>query len=487
MYRFAWSSLGSIMLFAWFGAAGYAQKMSITTASDEARTAYQQGLQYLDTAQPESARPLFEQALALDPAFIMALDGLLQSAPTFKVAGEYFAQLRAMSDSVTLSEGEQLYFDAMFAGANGDQTRQRELSQLLTERFPDDERLWYRRALLYFGTDDATTVRLLRQALAANADFVPAYNILGYSLRALNNEAEAEVAFKQAITLNPTNPNAYDSYAELLLKMGRFDESIAYYDKALDLEPMFPSAQVGVAANLILQGRHAVARQRLDRLYEVAPHDGMRSGVYWAKAVTYVDEGDLERALEALNQNYRLSQKGHDFAAMALDLTNKAIVLRAAQRYDAALETLREALDYGLNAPNQNPRGQDFARAVSAYQKGLLLIERQAWEAATTEIAQAETLATKLESSALWQNVHELRGALALARGAYQEALAELEQANAVEVYNMFRIAQAYEGLGNLEQARAFYHYVVTYHSPLNLNYALVRQQAHQRLAQLNS
>lgn len=464
-----------------------AQKMPITTSSEEAREAYYAGLQFLDTSQPESARPLLERALERDPQFIMALNALRATAPTFKVAGEYLVRLQEMVTTAPMSEGERIFFDALAAGANGDRQKQLELMKDLVERYPADERITYQYALFFFGSNDAETVRLLRKALEINANFVPAYNIIGYSLRALGKDGEAETAFKKAIDLNPTNPNAYDSYAELLLKLGRFDESITYYDKALELEPMFPSAQVGVAANLILQGRHDVARQRLDRLYEVAPHDGMRSGVHWAKAVTYVDEGNMEMARGALMQNYALSEKGEDKAAMALDLTNIAAVQVESGDLDVALESLAQALDYRLTAPNQTPRGQDFARAGYAYSKGLVLIRQKEWEAAKAEITTLAGLAEKLGAPFVTQNVHELRGTLALAQGAHADALAELEQANATEVYNMYRMAQAYEGQGNLDQARAYYQYVITYHSPLNLNYSFVRHRAVEDLARLNS
>ncbi|MDQ3224723.1 MAG: tetratricopeptide repeat protein [Gemmatimonadota bacterium] len=70
-------------------------------------------------------------------------------------------------------------------------------------------------------------MREYRKSVELAPDFAPAYNLLGYALRATADYAEAEKAFKKYIELIPEDPNPYDSYAELLMKMGRFDESIA--------------------------------------------------------------------------------------------------------------------------------------------------------------------------------------------------------------------------------------------------------------------
>ncbi|HMB94344.1 MAG TPA: tetratricopeptide repeat protein, partial [Rhodothermales bacterium] len=299
-------------------------RMAITTTSEEARALYLQARQYQEMSQPESARPLLEKALDLDPTFAMALDALRSVAPTFKASREVLARLQEVLETASLSEGEQLHFEALQAALAGDREHQREILESMVEQFPDDERIRYRLALFHFGNDDQQAAEILTEVTRLNPAFVPAYNTLGYSLRSLGREEDAERAFQTAIDLNPDNPNAYDSYAELLLSQGRHEASIAYYEETLAREPLFPSAQIGVAANLILLNRHAEARRRLDTLFQIAPHDGIRSGVHWAKAVTYVDEGHMDLALAELEKNLALSQKADDRAAVALDLTNIA-------------------------------------------------------------------------------------------------------------------------------------------------------------------
>jgi tetratricopeptide (TPR) repeat protein len=231
--------------------------------SEAARRVYEEGS---DRTQPERALPLFEKAISLGPNFIMAYDALVRVSPTFKDAGEALRKVEELAARVPRSDGERLYFDALFAARRGDRTGQLKKLEQLAELYPRDERVLYQLGLFHYGTDDEAAVRVFRRALAVNPGFVPVYNRMGYSLPALGRNAEAEEMFKRAIELDPDSPNVYDSYAELLLKLGRFDESIANYDEALAREPLFPSAQIGLAANLILQGKHATARKRLRSL-----------------------------------------------------------------------------------------------------------------------------------------------------------------------------------------------------------------------------
>ena len=61
---------------------------------------------------------------------------------------------------------------------------------------------------------------------------------------------------------------------------------------------------MGVASNLLHQGRYEEARERLHDVFDIAPNDGIRSGVLWALSATYVDEGDFDKAL-----SYRFSSR----------------------------------------------------------------------------------------------------------------------------------------------------------------------------------
>ena len=56
-------------------------------------------------------------------------------------------------------------------------------------------------------------------------------------------------------------------------------------------------------------GKHGKARQTLEKMYEKADNNGQRRQALFATAVSYVDEGDFDRALEVLSKRYELAKE----------------------------------------------------------------------------------------------------------------------------------------------------------------------------------
>ena len=79
--------------------------------------------------------------------------------------------------------------------------------------------------------------------------------MLGYAYRQAGDYANAEQAFKKYIELIPSDPNPYDSYAELLLKMGKFNESVEQYRKALSIDSNFVPSHFGSRSRSVVYGQ----------------------------------------------------------------------------------------------------------------------------------------------------------------------------------------------------------------------------------------
>lgn len=460
-------------------------KMPLTTSSSEAREAYLQAMQYMDKVQPEKARPLFEQAVAADPDFIMAYVGLARSQGVIKDTRTIMKKVVEMSTTVKMSDGETVFIQGLVAAINGDGATFVANTKKLGEMYPNDERVQLQLGGYYFGNSQyPEAIETFERGLQANPEFVPIYNLLGYSYRAMKQEKEAAATFKKAIELDPDNPNAYDSYAELLLKMGQYDTSIEAYEHALKIEPLFPSAQIGIAANLMHMGRHEEARMRLRKINDIAPNDGVRSGVCWALAVTYADEGNLDKAMEELNNNYELSAKIHDTSAMSIDLNNMGRVLIEAGKYEDAASKYSEAVAI-IEESDVAQRNKEFTRAGNMYNESLIaLMEGNTAEAKTIATAfKAEVERLAPPGQFFPRRIHELFGVIALVEHDFDTALAELNQSDTTDVRNMYRIAQVYEGAGMQEEAREWYGHVVTYRGSLNFDYSFVRHKAENKLS----
>ena len=463
-------------------------KLPITTSSDEARQLYTEGRKLLDSFRIEEAYPFFERAVELDPDFVLGWMGLSFSQPRFKEMFELANQAKAMLDRVKVSEGERLQLLGYHASLNADPKTWRDSYARLAEIHPNDERIVYQLGNVHQWNlrDRAGALKLYRRALEIDPGYAPAWNQIGSVQWLENNYDEAEKAYLRTIELAPSDPTTHQSYGDLLLKLGRFDDAMGRYQDALAIRPLFEPAHRGIAAVLLHQDRHDQARERLRALYPKVANDGVRSGIHFALAVTYADEGNFEAALGELEMNYALSEKIHDTFAMALDLTNIAQVLSEAGRHDEAMRARERSLRLIVDAPDQPQQRKDIRRVVYILTEGYTALAKGNLATAKAKAAEYAKKCQRFEISGLERSGHQLAGVIALEEKRWDDALGELLQANTGDAYNMYRMALAFEGKGDHEGYVRMLRYVDEYRGVLNFNYSFVRHKARARLAALN-
>ena len=103
-----------------------------------------------------------------------------------------------------------------------------------------------------------------RQAPAA-ADAQTEYN-RGVRARVARNWPEAVSAFRQAISLRPAFPEAWNELGYALRNQARYAESLEAYAEALRLRPNFPEALEYLGEAYVKMGRLDDARRVLARL-----------------------------------------------------------------------------------------------------------------------------------------------------------------------------------------------------------------------------
>ena len=250
-------------------------KIPVTTSSEDARKEYLAGRDLQEKLRITDSIQHFDKAISLDPNFALAELNRANVSPTAK---EFFDHLKkAVALSEKASDGERMLIQATEAGANGNQTKQRETLERLVATYPNDERAHFNLGGYYFGQQDyKQAITHYKKATELDPTYSTAFNILGYAYRQDENYNEAENAFKKYIELIPNDPNPYDSYAELLLKMGRFDEAIAQYKKALAIDSNFLNSHFGIAAALTYEGKPSEALAELQKMTEKARSDGER-------------------------------------------------------------------------------------------------------------------------------------------------------------------------------------------------------------------
>jgi tetratricopeptide (TPR) repeat protein len=451
-------------------------KIPITTSSDKARELFLEGRDLFERLQAQESRQFFEKAVAEDPDFAMGHLFLSFSLPTFRGFFEELDRAVALADQV--SEGEQLWIRGVEAGAYGRPMKQRELYQKLVELYPKDARAHTLLANNYFGQQEwELAIGEYQKALEINPDFSQPYNQLGYAYRFLGRYEEAEKAFQKYIELIPNDPNPYDSYAELLLKMGRYEESIKAYRKALEYNPNFVNSHVGIATDLNLMEKHAQAVEQLHHLLDIARNDGERRAAHFALAVSYVDGGQMDRALKELETQYALAEQNNDFTAMAGDLVAMGnIHLELGQPGEAEAEfkkavQLVEGSDRSEEVKDNFRRGYLYNTARAALARGNI-------DEARTAAAEFKQRAEAINNPLQIKLAHELAGMIALAEKDDDTALTELEQANLQDPYNLYRLGLAYQGKGDRVAAQDHFRRAADFNALNNMNYAFIRHRA---------
>ena len=451
-------------------------KIPVTTASEEARKEYLEGRGLQDKLLIQDSIQHFDKAIALDPNFALAEMNRANVSPTGK---EFFAHLnKAVSLADKASNGERLLILGTEAGANGNAAKQKELLDQLVAAYPNDERAHFALGGYYFGQQDfAKAIEHYKKATELNPTYSTAYNILGYAYRQNADYANAEKAFQKYIELIPNDPNPYDSLAELLLKMGRFDEAIVQYRKALAIDPNFINSYQGIASALMYQNKPDEAAAELQKLTDKARSDAERRTAMFAMTVVDVDSGKLDAALAEVDKQYALGEKTNDVAGMTGDLQLKGNILLEMGKADEA----KAAYERLLKMTSDSSLSQEIKDNATLFHHYNLTRVALAKKDLTTAKAEAEVFRKGTETSKnpfQTKQAHELLGMIALEAKDFDTALAELQQSNLQNPYDLYRICQAYQGKGDMGKAKESCTKAATFNSLPLLNLAFIRTKA---------
>ncbi len=145
-------------------------------------------------------------------------------------------------------------------------------------RAPDSADGWLARAYLRVLEDPyrlSGSVDAFRRAIAIDSTQPEAFHQYGQTLMALGRDAEAHEAYLRALRLDPARPFTLIPLAAIALHDGRVAEARAWEDSALAVEPANSYARAGLARILLAAGdtagavREARLAARLDNAHAV--------------------------------------------------------------------------------------------------------------------------------------------------------------------------------------------------------------------------
>lgn len=129
---------------------------------------------------------------------------------------------------------------------------------------------------------------------------------------------EAENEFKDAISLNPSNPIAHSWYALCLGHLGRLDEAIGEAKLAQELDPLSPRAHCGASEEYLFARQYDRAIGAAEKALEISPSFG---GAFGYRAYAYVEKGmygeaiaDFQEAGKQFGARAVMGRLGHAYA-----------------------------------------------------------------------------------------------------------------------------------------------------------------------------
>lgn len=125
----------------------------------------------------------------------------------------------------------------------------------------------------------------------------------------------AQASFDRALVLNASEANAHFGYSQLLEMLGRRPEALEHLRLARESDPMSPLILLTLESGSLLRaGRAEEARQRLQRVFDMAPDFWV---AHMVQSAFQLSKGQTEEALASLAQADQLAD-GSSQAAAAL-------------------------------------------------------------------------------------------------------------------------------------------------------------------------
>jgi tetratricopeptide (TPR) repeat protein/TolB-like protein/DNA-binding winged helix-turn-helix (wHTH) protein len=168
---------------------------------------------------------------------------------------------------------------------------------------------------------------------------------LGDVYRLLNRHKEAEDNLKKAIGLNPGDPRPYNRLGRFLFRSGRFDEAAEQYQHVVALQADNMNAYSNLGAAYMMSGRFELAAPAYERAINIEPSKNGYSNL----GLMHYYLGNFETSIINHNKAVELNPNDH------LARSNLGDALWIASKRAAALKEFAQAERLVNNALKINP------------------------------------------------------------------------------------------------------------------------------------
>jgi len=426
------------------------QPMPLTTKSVKAKDLYQRAVLDYELMYLDRALIGWRAAAKEDPSFAAAFAMVAMNShdpEEIRTSRERAKELAPKS-----SAGEKLMIQWIADTQEGNSLSGVAAMNDLISKFPRDRHIYYLAAnwlLGEHGYDQAH--HLLHKVLDRDPDYAPALNIVAY-VHANNREFdEALASIDHYAKLVPQQPNPEDSYGEILRMSGHFETALDHYRAALNIDPNFNLAQLGIADTYSLLGNQEQARREYDTAVQREPDRANRFDYRMQKAATWIREKNYT---EADREFWRVAMEAHE---QSYELQEAQALRRMAQYAPddkPALERLASAEDALTHRNNLSPADRNDELAQILRIRAMRAMHAGKEEVAQAALNQLGELAAASRNRMIQGCWHGAAGEMLLAKGQFQEAIAELGE-DADNPATLASLVKAYAEVGKSEQSRA--------------------------------
>jgi len=439
--------------------------LPVTTTSPAARAMFRKAMTDSMNFHLDRALDQWRAAVKLDPNFSLAHLMIAFRSQDPKEAK--WALERANAAAKNATRGERLFVRWITGIRDGNFVSGIAAMNDLLALYPRDKQLlslagnWL---MVRYSYDRADA--LCDRALEVDPDYPPALNSAAYAHAQMGEFADAIVLMKHYAEVLKNEPNAQDSYGEILRLAGNYDEAVQHYQEALKMAPGF--SIMGLADTYLLKGDEERARAEYLRCNEQAEMSEDKILCRLQFPITYLWENNYRSADEGYEQAVKWAHE-HDLGLMEAQAHR---MMAMYQEDDAAA---LKHLDRAVAALDEHPsvsksdREEEMSRILRARVVRMLRTEDPGGSKA---LQQLQDLAGSNSNQIVQRSYHAALGAVLLEHRDAKEAIPHLRE-DVKNAFSLSLLVTAYEDLGDKGLAASARKELANLHLP-TIDYAIV-------------
>jgi len=465
------------------------EEIPVTTASETARALYEEGEHLSDVGRNVEARQKFMAAVAEDPGFVRAHFGQSIVAFSFKEFQDCLD--RAEMNIESASDGERLMVEINRTFLSNDAERGVELASELVRTYPDSARAAIVLAGMQGNMNDNEAARATyARALEIEPESPGA--LMGIAFNYLFSEprdfAKAEAYSQNMIAAYPNEAKVYELTGDIKRAQNNLGAALEAYDQATAMDPGLAQAQLKKGHVNSFLANYDDARAAFDAAIAAATPEN-KAGFAPYRAFTYIHAGDIDTALDELESvadNVEAMGTPEDqvkgFQVFAL--SSEATTALYSGHFDRAASAIerRNQLQMEIAEDVGTDDSHRLRKANCRLWDGLLAAHTGDMDAAVEHAEKIAVLVESDDNPRKMESYHYVMGMAYLNQENYEKAAEHLRQADYKNnMYIRYHLALAEEGVGNVEEARAFFADVAGYNFN-TVGFALLREDASERV-----